>query len=132
MFHGAVDQAGHLSYSNGGQEPPLVLKRNEIWWLEAGGPVLGLLPGATYEYDSVTLEPGDLVVICSDGVTEARNAAGEEFGRERLIEAMTGCHGGKPEDVLERLFEAVRLFSQGTPQGDDITGLVLRYRGQPH
>jgi serine phosphatase RsbU (regulator of sigma subunit) len=132
MFHGVVDVAGHLSYSNGGQEPPLVLKRDGISWLEAGGPVLGLLPGATYEFDSVTLAPGDLVVICSDGVTEARNAGGEEFGRERLIEAMSGCHGGKPEAVLERLFEAVRVFSQGTPQGDDITGLVLRYRGQPH
>ncbi len=133
MFHGVIDVTGHLSYSNGGQEPPLVLKRDDgISWLEAGGPVLGLLPGATYEFDSVTLDPGDLVVICSDGVTEARNAAGDEFGRERLIEAMSGCHGGKPEAVLERLFEAVRRFSQGTPQGDDITGLVLRYRGQPH
>jgi sigma-B regulation protein RsbU (phosphoserine phosphatase) len=133
MFHGVVDVTGHLSYSNGGQEPPLVLKRDDgISWLEAGGPVLGLLPGAIYEFDSVTLDPGDLVVICSDGVTEARNAAGDEFGRERLIEAMSGCHGGKPEAVLERLFEAVRRFSQGTPQGDDITGLVLRYRGQPH
>jgi sigma-B regulation protein RsbU (phosphoserine phosphatase) len=133
MFHGVIDVDGHLSYCNGGQEPPLVLARNNgMSWLEAGGPVLGLLPGATYEFDNVTLEAGDLVVICSDGVTEARNAAGEEFGRERLIEAMTGCHGAKPDAVLERLFGAVRTFSQGTPQGDDITGLVLRYRGHPH
>jgi serine phosphatase RsbU (regulator of sigma subunit) len=132
MFHGVVDMHGHLSYCNGGQEPPLVLARNGMSWLEAGGPVLGLLPGATYEFDNVTLEPGDLVVICSDGVTEARNAAGEEFGRERMIEAMAGCHGAKPDAVLERLFGAVRTFSEGTPQGDDITGLVLRYRGHPH
>jgi serine phosphatase RsbU (regulator of sigma subunit) len=132
MFHGVVGPDGHLSYCNGGQEPPLVLARGGMSWLEAGGPVLGLLPGATYEFDNVTLEAGDLVVICSDGVTEARNAAGEEFGRERLIEAMEGCHGQKPDAVLERLFAAVRTFSQGTPQGDDITGLVLRYRGKPH
>jgi sigma-B regulation protein RsbU (phosphoserine phosphatase) len=132
MFHGVVDQDGRLSYCNGGQEPPLVLGRNSMAWLETGGPVLGLLPGATYEFDTVTLEPGDLVVICSDGVTEARNEAGDEFGRERLIEAMTGCHGSKPDAVLERLFQAVRVFSHGTPQGDDITGLVLRYRGRPH
>jgi serine phosphatase RsbU (regulator of sigma subunit) len=132
MFHGVVDRDGHLSYCNGGQEPPLVLRRNSMDWLETGGPVLGLLPGATYEFDSVTLDAGDLVVVCSDGVTEARNAAGEEFGRERLIEFMTGFHGSKPDAVLERLFEAVRRFSQGTPQGDDITGLVLRYRGKPN
>ena len=132
MFHGVVDADGNLSYCNGGQEPPLVLARNDgISWLEEGGPVLGLLPGATYAFDRVKLEPGDLVVICSDGVTEARNAAGEEFGRERLIEVMLGCHGTKPEAALERLFGAVRTFSQGTPQGDDITGLVLRYRGKP-
>ena len=49
-----------------------------------------------------------------------------------MIEAMTGCHGAKPDAVLERLFGAVRTFSEGTPQGDDITGLVLRYRGHPH
>ena len=132
MFHGVVDVDGRLSYCNGGQEPPLVLRRDGMSWLEAGGPVLGLLPGATYEFDNVTLEAGDLVVICSDGVTEARNAAGDEFGRERLIEATAGCHGAKPDAVLERLFGAVRTFSQGTPQGDDITGLVLRYRGRPN
>jgi phosphoserine phosphatase RsbU/P len=129
MFHGVIALDGRLSYSNGGQEPPLVLGQSQTSWLETGGPVLGLLPGATYEYDTVTLSPGDLVVICSDGVTEARNFAGEEFGRERLIEATEGLHGAKPDMVLERLFEAVRKFSQGTAQGDDITGLVLRYRG---
>ena len=131
MFHGVVDRDGRLSYCNGGQEPPLVLRRDGMEWLETGGPVLGLLPGAAYEFDSITLEPGDLVVVCSDGVTEARNTAGDEFGRERLIEFMTGCHGLKPDAVLERLFASVRKFSEGTPQGDDITGLVLRYRGKP-
>jgi sigma-B regulation protein RsbU (phosphoserine phosphatase) len=130
VFHGVVAPDGRLSYSNGGQEPPLVLHRNNIAWLEEGGPVLGLLQGVSYEYASLTLEPGDLVVICSDGVTEARNAAGEEFGRERLIATMNGMHGATPSTALEHLFEAVRRFSQGTAQGDDITGLILRYRGR--
>ena len=91
--------------------------------------VLGLLSIATYEHASVTLAPGDLVVVCSDGVTEARNDAGEEFGRDRLVAAMSACHGGSPEAVLEQLLESVRRFSEGAPQGDDITALVLRYRG---
>ena len=131
VFHGVIAPDGRLSYSNGGQEPPLVLRRDSIAWLETGGPVLGLLQGVSYEFETLTLEPGDLVIICSDGVTEARNAAGEEFGRDRLIDAMSGMHGAKPAAALEHLFEVVRKFSEGTPQGDDITGLVLRYRGQP-
>jgi sigma-B regulation protein RsbU (phosphoserine phosphatase) len=77
----------------------------------------------------VQLQPGDLVVVCSDGVTEARNQAGDEFGRERLVEALEGRHGSKPEVVLEHVLGAVKQFSQGAAQADDITLLILRYRG---
>jgi len=129
MFYGAIGAEGTLSYCNAGQEPPLVVRKDRVEWLEEGGPVLGLLGIATYEYASVALAPGDLVVVCSDGVTEARNDAGEEFGRDRLVAAMTGCHGGRPEAVLEQLLESIRRFSESAPQGDDITALVLRYRG---
>jgi sigma-B regulation protein RsbU (phosphoserine phosphatase) len=67
--------------------------------------------------------------VCSDGVTEARSADGEEFGRDRLSAAVAGCHGLTADAVLERLMSAVRRFSAGAPQADDITALVLRYRG---
>jgi sigma-B regulation protein RsbU (phosphoserine phosphatase) len=129
MFFGAVAADGTLRYCNAGQEPPLLLHEDGVEWLEEGGPVLGLLGIATYEHAKVALRPGDLVIICSDGVTEARDAAGDEFGRERLVAAMAGCHGGRPDAVLEQLLEAVRKFSAGEPQADDITALVLRYRG---
>ena len=129
MFYGAIAADGTLRYCNAGQEPPLLLHEDGVEWLEQGGPVLGLLSIAAYEQATVSLRPGDLVVICSDGVTEARNAAGDEFGRDRLVAAMSGCHGGKPDAVLEQLLEAVRTFSAGEPQADDITALVLRYRG---
>ena len=130
MFYGAVTADGRLSYCNAGQEPPLVIGRNGVAWLETGGPVLGLLSIATYEFATVTLEPGDLVVVCSDGVTEARNRAGDEFGRDRLVEAVRGRQGRKPEAVLEHLIAEVRLFAEGAPQADDVTALVLRYRGR--
>jgi serine phosphatase RsbU (regulator of sigma subunit) len=130
MFYGAVTADGRLSYCNAGQEPPLVVGRNSMSWLETGGPVLGLLTIATYEFDSVVLEPGDLVIVCSDGVTEARNRAGDEFGRERLVEVVRGRHGAKPELVLEHLIGAVKQFSEGAAQADDVTALVLRYRGR--
>ena len=112
------------------QEPPLVIGRNGVAWLETGGPVLGLLSIATYEFATVALEPGDLVVVCSDGVTEARNRAGDEFGRDRLVEAVRGRQGRKPEAVLEHLIAEVKLFSEGAAQADDVTALVLRYRGR--
>jgi serine phosphatase RsbU (regulator of sigma subunit) len=129
MFHGAVLDDGTLKYCNAGQEPPLVVAKDGMRSLEDGGPVLGLLSMATYERGAASLAPGDLVVICSDGVTEARNRHGEEFGRDRLVQAMVGAHGQKPDVALERLLEEVRRFSEGTPQADDITALVLRYRG---
>jgi serine phosphatase RsbU (regulator of sigma subunit) len=129
MFHGVLTQGGRLSYCNAGQEPPLIVHRNTIRWLQTGGPVLGLLTVATYASEIVQLHPNDLVVVCSDGVTEARNVVDEEFGRERVVDAMVRCHGGQPDAVLETLMDAVRRFSHAAPQADDITALVLRYRG---
>ena len=129
MFYGAIKSDGSLSYSNAGQEPPLVVSANSTSWLEEGGPVLGLLGIATYAYATVPLQPGDLVVVCSDGVTEARNQAGDEFGRERLVEALEGRHGSKPDVALEHVLAAVKQFSQGAAQADDITLLILRFRG---
>jgi sigma-B regulation protein RsbU (phosphoserine phosphatase) len=129
MFYGAITADGKLSYSNAGQEPPLVVRTDSTEWLEEGGPVLGLLSIATYNYATVPLAKGDLVVVCSDGVTEARNLDGDEFGRDRLVEALKGRHGSKPEIALEHVLGAVKHFSQGAAQGDDITLLVLRYKG---
>ena len=91
--------------------------------------MLGLLSIATYAYETVPLEPGDLVVVCSDGVTEARNQAGDEFGRDRLLEALRGRHGSKPDIALEHVLGAVKSFSEGAAQADDITLLILRYKG---
>jgi serine phosphatase RsbU (regulator of sigma subunit) len=130
MFYGVLLAEGRLGYCNAGQEPPLVVRpEGRIECLEEGGPVLGLLNAATYECGQVSLSPGDLVVVCSDGVTEARSAPGEEFGRDRLVAAVGGLHGGSPELVLETIQAAVREFAAGTPQYDDLTAMVVRYRG---
>ena len=121
--------SGEFSYCNAGQEPPLVIGKDGIRWLETGGPVLGLLPMARYEYETVTLSPGDLVIVCSDGVTEARSATNEEFGRDRMLEAVKSMHGAKPDVTLDALLSAVNQFARGAPQADDITVLVFRYLG---
>ena len=129
MYFGVVAPDGRFSSCNAGQEPPVVIRRRAVHWLEAGGPVLGLLPGAQYEYETIALAEGDLVVVFSDGVTEARNVADEEFGRDRLLEAVQGCHGLRPDVVLDKLLAAVHQFALGAPQADDITALVFRYHG---
>jgi phosphoserine phosphatase RsbU/P len=129
MAYGIATPAGVFSYCNAGQEPPLVIAKNGIRWLEIGGPVLGLLPSASYEYATEQLEPGDLVVVCSDGVTEARSITNEEFGRDRMLEAVRSMHGAKSDLVLEQLLSAVNQFARGAPQADDITVLVFRYKG---
>jgi serine phosphatase RsbU (regulator of sigma subunit) len=132
MFLGTLDQDGWLRYSNAGQEPPIVLRRGgTVIPLTIGGPVLGLLPTATYQDDVLQLEPGDLIIVCSDGVTEARNVAGEEYGGERVINALRHCHGMKPDIVMDTLMAGMRAFVGVAAQGDDITVLILRYHGRP-
>jgi len=128
MFHAVLSRNGRLSYCNAGQEPAIVVGRDGIVWLEVGGPVLGLFTVEAYECATIQLKPDDLVVVYSDGVTEATNVGGDEFGRERLVEAIMGGHGTKPETLLERVLDAVRTFSRDAPQADDITALILRYR----
>jgi sigma-B regulation protein RsbU (phosphoserine phosphatase) len=129
MCFGILHPDGRLQSCNAGQEPPLVVGASGQRWLQVGGPVLGLLDGIGYDFETVQLQPGDVVVVCSDGVTEARNVAGEEFGTARLAELVTGCHGWKAEAVLERVLSGVSRFALGAPQADDITVLALRYHG---
>ena len=127
MFYGVTAPDGVLRYCNAGQEPPAVVRRDRIEWLETGGIVLGLFGTATYDAGTVRLEPGDLVVVFSDGITEARNTAGEEFGRDRLQAVLRRCYGESAQATLAVLLREIELFSAGTLQYDDITVLVLRY-----
>jgi serine phosphatase RsbU (regulator of sigma subunit)/pSer/pThr/pTyr-binding forkhead associated (FHA) protein len=132
MFYGLLEPDGTLRYSNAGQEPPVVVRAGrQTLDLEAGGPVLGLLSIASYDFDTVRLDPGDLVVVCSDGVTEGRSVEGDEYGRERMVETLRPCHGMKPDAVMDTLMASVRTFVGAAPQADDITALVVRYTGAP-
>jgi len=128
MFYGVLDSSGHLEFINAGHPPPLILRRGEIVepFLETSFPV-GLIPGAKYAASSVTLEPGDTLVLFSDGVSEAMSADGDEYGEERIVAIAHSRPGEGPNDVLQALFADVRVFTKGAPQSDDITALVLRY-----
>lgn len=130
MFYAVLYPDGRLSYSNAGHESPIILgNTTDSRSLDAGGVVLGLFDTATYDADTIRLAPGDVIVVSSDGVTEARNVANEEFGRDRVLEAVTGGESLGAEAVLDRLLAAVREFTLGAPQADDVTALVVKYRG---
>jgi serine phosphatase RsbU (regulator of sigma subunit)/pSer/pThr/pTyr-binding forkhead associated (FHA) protein len=130
MFYGVAYPDGRFRYCNAGQEPALVVRAEGEEWLDVGGPVLGLLSVATYESAEIQLKPGDLVIIYSDGVTEARAVDNSEFERDGLLQVARACRGQKPDTVLEALLGAIRTFSHGAAQADDITALVYRYRGR--
>lgn len=121
-FFYAELEGNRVSYVNAGHCPPLLIRANgEIERLEAGGSVLGVFVEWSYEQGDVTLAPGDRLVLYTDGITEASNAASEEFGEERLIE-MARC--GAADDLPARVFEAVEAFS-GKRAEDDATLLLV-------
>lgn len=126
---GSVAPDGRLTYCNGGHNPPFVIGRSGVRRLEAGGPVIGLLEFAPFEQDTVQLDPGDVVIVFSDGVSEAMSVAGEEFGDARLLEVAQGGVGDTVQAQVDRVIAAVRQFATGAPQSDDITVMVLRYLG---
>jgi sigma-B regulation protein RsbU (phosphoserine phosphatase) len=126
---GGIARDGQLTYCNGGHNPPFVVGATSVRRLETGGPVIGLLNGVPFEQEVVQLEPGDLVVIFSDGVSEAASVTGEEFGDERLLEVIqTGRHRSTA-GLVDDIIAAVRKFATGAPQSDDITAMVVRYLG---
>ncbi len=128
VMYGVLGPDGRLTYTNAGHNPPILTGRGGLRRLETGGLILGLFPNATYEEETLQLEDGDTLVIFSDGVTEALNAAGEEFGEEQLLACIEAHRGSPPEILLDKILTAVRTFAAGAVQNDDVTTLVLRYR----
>ena len=130
LMFGIMQANGTLTYCNAGHNPPFVLgKSGKVRRLEEGGPVVGLLEFAPYSQETVQLTAGDTVVIFSDGVSEALNAAGEEFGDDRLERVSASALDQGSSVLVERIVASVREFTKGAPQSDDITVMVIRYLG---
>ena len=131
LMYGALEPGGQLTYCNAGHNPPLVISAagDNVRRLECGGPIVGLFEGAAYEEETVTLAPGDWLIVFSDGVSEALSADGEEYGDERIVSCVQQNASATPRQLLEALFADVDAFAHGAAQSDDITAMVLRYRG---
>jgi phosphoserine phosphatase RsbU/P len=129
FFFGLLDPDGSCTYVNAGHNPPFLLSSSgEMKELTVGGMVLGLFPGAQYEAETIQLQPGDHLVLFTDGVVEARNAEEEEFGMDRLSTLLRENAKATASEILDRLREAVLSFSANAPQHDDITMMILGYQ----
>ena len=119
---------GLLKYANGGHNPPIIVHPdgNSDILPSTGGIALGVAPGFEYAESAVTLDPGDTIILYTDGVTEAMNAEGEEFGLDRLRNLFTNSPLKSPKETNTAIFEAVSAFAGETPQSDDITCLAFR------
>jgi sigma-B regulation protein RsbU (phosphoserine phosphatase) len=128
FFYAIVDTARMtLDYCNAGHNPPILRRRDgAIERLGEGGPVLGVLPGATYAAGAAELRSGDCLVLYTDGISEAFNAADEEFGEERLIGALDQP-AGRAEESRQRIMAAVTKFSNGNFH-DDATMMIVSMR----
>lgn len=132
LFWSYYDPAGRtLNFINAGHCPPVLLRRNgsgiAVKRLEEGGTVVGLLPFARYHQSSEVIEPGDLLVVFSDGIAEANNPREEEFGEQRLLEVLRGNFTLPVAGIREKVLAAVREFAAGTPAADDLTLVVARF-----
>ena len=130
VMYGVLAPDGRLTYCNAGHNPPMLVGRSGVRRLETGGLILGLFPHATYEEETLQLDDGDTLIVFSDGVTEALNLAGDEFGEERLLPCITENRSSTPEVLLDKILATVRTFAESAAQNDDVTALVLRY-GKP-
>ncbi len=127
FFFAAYDpKTRRLECVNAGHNPPVLLRNGEVIRLEAGGPVVGLLPLAPYLEQALTLEPGDLLLLYTDGISEAMTHDDEEWGEDRMIEAATKVRTKHADEVLHALFAACDKFTAGAPQHDDMTMLILK------
>ncbi|MCE5309122.1 MAG: SpoIIE family protein phosphatase [Acidobacteriales bacterium] len=115
-----------FAYVNAGHNPPLLLRGADVVRLTTGGPVIGALPDLTYAQGNLVLEPGDILVGYTDGITEARNPGEEEWGEERLAELTRACAHLSAREMIQRILESVDTFAAGTPQYDDMTLVVLK------
>jgi len=123
-----------LGYINAGHLPPLLVRQTadgsfEVQRLDEGGPVLGVLPGATYRQSRVDVKAGDLLVVFSDGILEAANALDEEFGEDRILDVVKENWAGSPTEICDAVLAKVRTFLGKELPHDDQTLMVVRLQG---
>lgn len=123
------DLKGTLIYCNAGHPRPILMHaEGEIERLDEGGPILGPIPNASYSIGVHHMHPGDLLVLFTDGVSEASTDAGEEYGIDRLVHIVRTCRHLDPVAIVDRIFTDVAEFAPSSPPADDQTVVVIKRR----
>jgi len=132
LFYAELDPgSGALSFLNAGHNPPLIVHAaGTVEQLASGGLPLGIKPDADYREGRTQLQPGDVLVIYSDGVTEAVSPTGEEFGPTRLYEVVSRNVTSSAAGIRDRIESALTKFSQGTAAADDITLVIVKRQAE--
>jgi len=131
MFCARYDpETQQLTFANGGHNPPLLWCAHEsrILDLDSDGLIVGILEDVQYEEKTISLHPGDILLLYTDGIVEARDPQGEFFGEERLRKLLRDHASESPARLAERIHRTVHQYTQDTPQQDDITLLILRVK----
>jgi sigma-B regulation protein RsbU (phosphoserine phosphatase) len=125
---GVIDRdTGEMTYVNAGHNYPLLLgPAGETRELASTGMCLGMLSRASYQTQAVTIRPGQVLCLYTDGIIEHRNKDLEEFGETRLVETLRGSTQLPAHEILGRVYDAVWAFSPGTLPDDDMTMVVLK------
>jgi serine phosphatase RsbU (regulator of sigma subunit) len=129
FFMGVLDpKTGELVYTNAGHNPPVLVRAAGGFDLlsEGGGMILGILPIATYKESRTTMQPGDVLVMFTDGVTEAVNPAGDDYGEARLAELVVRMKDNSVAEIVDAIHADVATYTEGAPAADDITVVVTR------
>jgi sigma-B regulation protein RsbU (phosphoserine phosphatase) len=126
LFYMEIEVNGNLIYVNAGHNAPILLAGERTFRLRRGGMVLGPNPGALYERGFHTMEPGDLLTLFTDGITEATDKQGNEFGEERLLALLRSLRDRPAAEIVEGVFREVERFSRGADHHDDRTLVVVR------
>lgn len=125
LFFCELEQTGILTYVNAGHLPPLILGKNRLARLEVGGMILGPLEDAQFQRGFAQLDPGETLVILTDGFLERENEDGEFFGEKRVLKALRPLAGHPAEEILAALFEASSRYAGGRPWRDDATAVIV-------
>ena len=132
LFLAILDlDSGDINFTNAGHDPPYIVRKDGGYEsaVQRHGPPVGAIEDIEYSEDTIELRPGDVLVIYTDGVTDAVNSTNEVFGKERLESILSSDNARTPEGIVTEIVDALHRFEEGSDQADDVTILAVGYNG---